>query len=150
MFMEWKCLGFNSLTTIDLYQILKLRSEVFVVEQECIYNDLDDLDQQAIHIIGMKEEKLVAYARILPSGTRFPKVSIGRVVIHPNYRSKGTGTELMNVSIAYAKKQWSPSVISISAQQHLQKFYGTIGFNTVSDMYLEDGIPHVKMELELP
>lgn len=143
--MEWIIKSFNELLLEELYEVLKLRAEVFVVEQACVYNDIDDLDKVGIHVLGYNSGKLAAYARILPANTRFKTASIGRVVTEANYRGKDIGKVLMQHSIDYILNQWNESVITISAQEHLEKFYGSMGFLRASESYLEDGIPHIKM-----
>ena len=129
----------------ELYDILQLRSEIFVVEQNCIYNDLDGLDKDAVHLLYKKEEEIVAYARLLKPGTRFTDFSIGRVVVKESERGKGLGIELMEAAKNFIINEWGAVKIKISAQSYLQKFYENLGFEIVTEMYLEDGIPHFGM-----
>lgn len=143
--MDWKVKSFNELLLEELYEALKLRAEVFVVEQACLYNDIDELDKVGMHVLGYDNDKLAAYARILPSNTRFKTASIGRVVTEANYRGRDIGKVLMQHSIDYILSHWNESVITISAQEHLEKFYGDLGFLRASEDYMEDGIPHIKM-----
>lgn len=143
--MKWFVKSFEELLLEELYDLLKLRAEVFVVEQTCVYNDLDDLDKVALHVIGVDNDQIVAYARLLPVETRFKTASIGRVVTDRSARGEGVGKELMERSKEVILKEWNERDITISAQLHLNKFYGDLGFVQASDTYLEDGIPHIKM-----
>ena len=136
---------FSDLTLSELYEILRLRSEIFVVEQNCVYNDLDGLDIQAFHVIITTGGTIIATARILPSGSRFPQVSIGRVVVHRDYRGRDFGRIVMRNAIQFAISKWSPAEIKISAQLYLKKFYEDLGFTTATEIYDEDGIPHIGM-----
>ncbi|MCH8535101.1 MAG: GNAT family N-acetyltransferase [Flavobacteriaceae bacterium] len=143
--MEWKFLSFEDLSTAELYQLLQLRSEVFVVEQDCVYQDIDGLDQKAIHVLGYADQLVVAYARIFDSGVYFDEASIGRVIVKETYRSKELGHVLMKKSIAFIEQYFNSPKIRISAQQYLVKFYNYHGFKEVGEGYLEDGIPHINM-----
>lgn len=136
---------FNELTTSELYDLLQLRSEVFVVEQDCVYQDIDGKDQKALHVIGEKDNKIVAYTRVFDSGYYFDTPSIGRVVVKETERKFGYGHDIMKVSIETIEKEFSTSAITISAQTYLQKFYESHGFKQIGEGYLEDGIPHIKM-----
>ena len=122
-----------------------LREEVFIVEQKCLYQDADGRDLLAQHLLGYRGTELIAYARVLPGGTRFPEISIGRVLTSPRARRSGAGRALMEEAIARIGRQHGPSPIRISAQAYLEKFYASLGFVRVSDSYLEDGIPHYEM-----
>lgn len=137
--------SFGELETYELYEILKLRTEVFIVEQNCPYQDEDDKDQLAVHIMGWDGKILVAYARIFPAGVYFRNASISRVIIRPGYRGTGSGHELMDASIFALNDRFSEYEIEISAQAHLQRFYEHHLFSQVSEPYLEDGIPHIRM-----
>ncbi|APY08433.1 GNAT family N-acetyltransferase [Winogradskyella sp. J14-2] len=136
---------FNQLNTKELYDLLQLRSEVFVVEQDCVYQDIDGKDQKALHILGYRGNKLVAYTRIFQPGDYFEEASIGRVVVKEKERQYGFGYDIMNASIEAIKKHFKTSEIRISAQTYLKKFYNNLGFKEVGEEYLEDGIPHVNM-----
>ncbi|KJD34051.1 GNAT family acetyltransferase [Tamlana nanhaiensis] len=136
---------FNQLTTSELYNLLQLRSEAFVVEQDCVYQDIDYKDQKAIHILGIKNEKIVAYTRIFKPGDYFEKASIGRVVVAQNERKHKYGYDIMKASIATVSNYFNETEIKISAQCYLKKFYNNLGFNEIGEEYLEDGIPHVAM-----
>ncbi len=148
----WQCKTFSALSLNQLYDALKLRVDIFVVEQTCFYPDLDgdkdllDRHPQTLHLLGYQDEKLVAYLRILPKGQNYPEnVSIGRVVIAVDARGGGLGHELMNEALQLCQQYFPHENIKISAQQHLKQYYQKHGFAQVSDMYLEDGIPHIGM-----
>ena len=128
-----------------MYAILQLRSEVFVVEQDCVYQDIDYKDQKAFHILGIKEEKIIAYARIFNSGDYFSKPSIGRIIVKENQRKYKYGFQLVEESIQYIEDNFIEKTILISAQTYLTKFYNSLGFIQQGEGYLEDGIPHIKM-----
>ena len=145
--LEIKTKSFNELTTDELYQLLQLRSEVFVVEQDCIYQDLDGKDQKALHVIGFKNNKIVAYSRLFAPGNYFKEASIGRVVVAKNERAYRYGYDIMEASIKAVKTHYNVLEIKISAQCYLKKFYNNLEFKEVGDEYLEDGIPHIFMVL---
>jgi ElaA protein len=136
---------FKELTTDELYAILQLRSEVFVVEQDCVYQDMDYKDQRALHVLGFKNEKIIAYTRIFKPGDYFECASIGRVVVTENERRFKYGYDIMNASIEAVKTYNHKTKIKISAQVYLKKFYNNLGFKEVGEGYLEDGIPHIAM-----
>lgn len=146
--MNIKVKTFQELTTSELYEILQLRSEVFVVEQNCAYQDVDGKDQKALHIIGIKEGEIVAYTRLFNSGYYFDTPSIGRVVVKENERKYGYGHDIIKASIDTINKEFKTSAITISAQTYLKKFYESHGFVKVGEEYLEDGIPHIKMIIQ--
>ena len=137
---------FSELNTTELYKILQLRSEVFVVEQDCVYQDIDFKDQKALHIIGYKNNKIVAYTRIFKPGDYFDNASIGRVFVVASERKYGFGHELMKASITAIKKHFKVTKITVSAQKYLKKFYETHLFTQIGEEYLEDGIPHIRMD----
>jgi ElaA protein len=143
--MNWSVKPFTELSLKELYALLKLRAEVFVVEQTCIYNDLDELDFDAIHLFGMDNGDVLVYARILPAHSRFKEVSLGRIVVSTNSRGLGYGKEVIKKSIEYIKENISDNLIRISAQEYLLNYYEELGFKIASSSYLEDGIPHVEM-----
>jgi ElaA protein len=136
---------FRELSIDELYGILKLRSEVFVVEQDCVYLDIDDKDQKALHIFIIKDEIIVGYTRLFNRGDYFPEASIGRVVTHQDYRNFGLGHVLIKESIEAIKTHYNTSKITISAQKYLKRFYESHQFVQVGEEYLEDDIPHIKM-----
>lgn len=143
--MEWSLKKFHELTLDELYSILELRSNVFIVEQNCIYNDIDGKDQLAWHLAGTEEGNLIAYTRILPPGVVYDDPAIGRVVTSASKRSSGLGKELMNQSIEHCENLFGNTSITLSAQVYLKKFYESLGFMAVGDEYPEDGIPHIEM-----
>jgi ElaA protein len=145
--MEFSLKSFDALTPNELYQILTLRSEVFVVEQQCVFLDMDQKDQKSEHLMLWDEKNLVAYCRILPEGISYKEPSIGRVVSSPNYRRTGAGRELMQKAIEIARQRYGNQPIRIGAQLYLKKFYSSLGFEAQGDIYLEDGIEHVEMIL---
>ena len=143
--MEFKAKRFGELTNDELYRILQLRSEVFVVEQNCVYLDMDNNDQDAIHVMGFLENKIHAYTRIVPKGLIYSDyVSIGRVITSEEARNKSYGYPLMKHSIGAAKKTFKEK-IKISAQLYIKGFYENLGFVSTGEEYLEDGIPHIAM-----
>lgn len=145
----WKIKPFNELSLLELYSVLKLRSIVFVVEQNCVYQDIDGKDQKALHLIGEYNNEIMAYARLFKSGDYFENASIGRVVIHPDARDKKFGHEMMKQAIAGIETNFKENKITISAQLYLQKFYESHGFIVQGETYLEDDIPHVEMLREV-
>lgn len=136
---------FSDLSTEELYGILQLRSEVFVVEQDCVYQDIDGKDEKALHIIGRKENNIVAYTRIFNTGDYLPEASIGRVAVRQSYRKYGYGVLIIKASIKSIQERYNETTIVLSAQTYLKKFYNTLGFTERGEVYLEDGIPHIKM-----
>ena len=143
--MEIAIKTFDELTTKELYELLQLRSEVFVVEQDCVYQDIDGKDERALHILGWEDGILVAYTRCFQAGDYFDEASFGRVLVRENYRKLGYGHEITKVSIQAIKTNYKADKIKISAQTYLVIFYESHGFKTVGDRYLEDGIPHIAM-----
>ena len=137
--------SFSELTTNELYAILQLRSEVFVVEQDCVYQDIDGKDKKALHVIGLKNDNIIAYTRIFKPGDYFSKASIGRVVVKKNERKYGYGHVIMKHSIDAIKENFNETSIKISAQLYLEKFYEAHNFKKIGEEYLEDGIPHIGM-----
>lgn len=146
MASDWKIKRFQALSVDELYKILKLRSEVFVVEQNCVYLDIDDKDQKALHLFKEIDGKMVAYARLFKSNDYFEFASIGRVVTHPDFRAKKMGHALMKEAIQAIENHFGEKQITISAQLYLKKFYESHGFTQTSEMYLEDDIPHIEMK----
>ena len=143
--MNWTLKTFDELSNKELYAILRLRSEVFVVEQNCVFQDMNMIDQQCFHLMGYKEDMLVAYTRLVPAGVSYDIPSIGRVVTSPAARGSGIGKQLMEKSIEEAIRLFGKKPIKIGAQVYLKKFYNQLGFEQVSDIYLEDGIEHIHM-----
>ena len=142
---RWQVTEFERLPNTQLYALLRLRQEVFCVEQNCIYLDMDNLDQQATHMLCWRDSQLMAYLRALPPGLCFPESSLGRIVVASAARGTKLGHELVQRGIQFNVEKWPDSNIQIGAQAHLSDFYGGLGFETVGDEYMEDGIPHIHM-----
>jgi ElaA protein len=147
MNLTWTCKPFDNLTPQELYSILQLRSEVFVVEQNCVFLDMDNKDLSSIHLMGLRMNKLVAYARILPAGISYVESSIGRIVVSPMSRGAGIGRPLLVQSIEALYHLYGRVNIKIGAQLYLKKFYESFGFIQSGEIYLEDGIQHIEMIL---
>ena len=140
---------FHELTTQELYNILQLRSEVFVVEQNCIYQDIDGKDQKAVHIFFTENNKTIAYSRIFNEGEYFENPSIGRVVVEKENRGTELGKKIMMEGAKYIKETFTNKKIEISAQKYLKDFYSELGYEFTGNEYLEDGIPHIRMIKQL-
>jgi ElaA protein len=147
MHPNWTIKQFPDLSTNELYALLRLRSEVFVVEQNCVFLDQDNKDQFAWHVMGWHDNELVAYARILPPGIAYEYPSIGRVITSPSHRRSGLGRELMNESIVKTRALYAGHSIKIGAQLYLKNFYQSLGFEQSGEIYLDDGIEHIEMIL---
>ncbi|MGN6298735.1 MAG: GNAT family N-acetyltransferase [Ginsengibacter sp.] len=148
--ISWQCKYFTDLTNLELYKILQLRNEVFVVEQHCAYQDCDDKDLKAYHLMVWQDENLIAYTRLLAKGISYADAaSIGRVLTSPSSRKKNIGKELMQKSIAEIYRLFGQTAIKVSAQFYLKKFYESFGFVQQSEIYHEDGIEHIRMELKI-
>lgn len=145
MSIQFKIKPFNELSVPELYQALQLRSDVFIVEQNCVYPDVDGKDVKALHLLGSYNGSIVAYARLFAPGYYFDNASIGRVVISPLYRDRKWGHSLVRAAIAGIAQHYSTVAITISAQLYLKKFYESHGFVQHGEGYLEDDIPHIKM-----
>lgn len=147
MNINWYLKHFKQLTTTELYQILQLRSAVFVVEQNCPFQDMDGKDVASYHYMGFDtaSQQIVAYTRLVPPGGAFPEASIGRVVTAISARKHGVGRELMSSSINLVEELFGGGNIRIGAQLYLKSFYGSFGFEQSGDIYLEDGIEHIEM-----
>lgn len=143
--MNWKIKKFNELSVEELYKILGLRNEIFIIEQECIYLDCDNKDFKSYHLFLEENDEVIAYLRILEKGVSFDEVSIGRVSVKKSYRGKGISRELMLKGIHFIENDLNEDTIKIQAQAYLLKFYISLGFKKVSEGYLEDGIPHINM-----
>ena len=146
MAIRWQIKPFEALSAAELYDILRLRSEVFVVEQNCVYLDIDGKDKLGLHLFGEFEGKIVGYSRLFKPGISFENASIGRVVVDASYRDKKWGHELMRQAIAGINFHFGESKITIGAQLYLKKFYESQGFIQTGEVYLEDGIPHIEMQ----
>ena len=138
---------FSELNLQELYALLRMRSEIFVVEQECIYLDLDGKDTDALHVLGWKGTELCGYCRVFRPGDYFKEASIGRVAVSSQFRGNGYGARLMEFTIQAIEKEMGDCPIAISAQAYLQRFYEELGFQPEGELYKEDGIPHIRMVL---
>jgi ElaA protein len=145
---HWHTLQYTELDRDDLYDIMRLRQEVFVVEQNSAYLDADGVDLQAVHMLCREEGRLIAYQRLIQPGIKYSESSMGRIAVQPDLRGKDLGRELVKRGIEHNLSLW-PADICISAQAHLQKFYRSMGFVSEGDIYAEDGIPHCKMRLSV-
>ncbi|AXT61888.1 GNAT family N-acetyltransferase [Aquimarina sp. AD10] len=145
MSVNFRVKQFEEIEALELYKILRLRAEVFVVEQDCVYQDIDNKDQKALHVIGYKNDQIVAYTRLFKGGDYFENASIGRVVVSQKERQFGYGHDLIKASIEAIEKHFKTTEIKISAQTYLKKFYESHGFSQIGEEYLEDGIPHIAM-----
>ena len=143
--LSWIVVAFDDLTRAQLYDLLHLRSQVFVVEQNCVFLDPDQIDNACHHVLGYKNNKLMAYSRIVPMNFYFKSPSIGRVVVHREGRNLGYGVELMDKSIQSVEKFYGKIKIEIGAQFYLKKFYESFNFIQFGEFYLEDGIDHIRM-----
>lgn len=145
--LQWQCAYFQQLDNNTLYEIIKLRVDIFVVEQKCPYPELDEKDRhnETLHLSGYDNEKLIAYARLLPPGLSYPETSIGRFAVDSSSRQQGIGSMLITKCLDETNKAWPEHNIKISAQEYLQEFYEKFGFIKTSDRYLEDDIPHIAM-----
>jgi len=141
----WRLLTFDDLRVAELYEVLRLRSEVFVVEQQCLFHDMDGSDQQAMHLLGVQHGELQAYARCFEAGVKFPEASFGRVLTRPSARGQGLGHVLVAQAISAINQVWGPQAIRIGAQMQLADFYAHHGFVDTGTHYVEDGIPHLEM-----
>lgn len=144
--LTYKIKYFKDFSTEELYDILQLRSEVFVVEQDCVYQDIDGKDQKGLHILGYKNDQLIAYTRAFNKGDYFKEASFGRVIIKASERKFGYGHELIQETLQAIQKEFKETDIRISAQTYLTKFYESHGFVQEGEGYLEDGIPHIEMK----
>lgn len=143
--MDIKIKTFEELDLHELYELLRLRSEVFVVEQDCVYQDIDGKDEKALHVLGYENEKLVAYTRVFSPGVYFSEAAIGRVVVRENNRKNSYGHEILEASVNAIEERFGTKRIKLSAQTYLTKFYESHGFVQTGEGYLEDGIPHIAM-----
>lgn len=146
MKIEWVKKKWSEISLEELYSVLRLRSEVFVVEQDCVYQDIDNKDQIAIHLLGYINKELIAYSRLFNEGDYFKETSFGRAIIKKEKRGQGYGDELVKESLKTIKNYYGNKKVKISAQAHLKTFYSKHAFIAKGKEYLEDGIPHVSME----
>ncbi len=145
MNLTWKIKRFEALSINELYELLQLRAAVFIVEQNCVYQDIDGKDEKALHLIGEDKDEIVAYARLFKPEDYFEQAAIGRVLVKETYRDKKLGHLLMREAIQAIKLHFNQTKITISAQLYLKKFYESHGFIQTSDVYLEDDIQHIEM-----
>ncbi|MFB9325585.1 GNAT family N-acetyltransferase [Paenibacillus aurantiacus] len=146
--MTWILKTFEQLSTLELYRILQERTQVFVVEQQCPYPEVDGKDLQSMHLYRLDDEgNVIAYLRILPAGLAYPEASIGRVLVNQAYRGQGVAAELVRRGLDYIRDEWRETEVKIQAQSYLENFYHSFGFVNVSEIYLEDDIPHIDMKL---
>lgn len=145
--MEWNLKKFNELSVNELYKILKARMDVFVVEQTCPFPELDNYDQQSLHLSLKNDQELLAYVRILPPNSKYKETSIGRVLVTKEHRGNGYAEMIMRKAINHVFNEWEEDVILIQAQNYLNAFYSSLGFEQITDIYIEDDIPHVDMTL---
>ncbi|MBD5640391.1 GNAT family N-acetyltransferase [Clostridium botulinum] len=143
--MSFKIKKFNELSVEEIYEILKIRNEVFIVEQECPYEDCDGKDKNAYHLFYMEEGKVISYLRILQKGLSYDEISIGRVLVNKDYRGKGLARKSILQAIDFIQNNLKENSIRISAQHYLMDFYKSFGFEPVSEVYLEDNIQHIEM-----
>ena len=143
--MNFQIKKFEDLTADEIYEILRIRSEVFVVEQNCAFQDCDNDDQNSYHIFTAENDRIVSYLRVLKKGISYNEISIGRVLVAKDHRGKGVAKELLIKAIEFIENTLNECEIRISAQEYLKEFYSSLGFEISSDMYLEDKIPHIEM-----
>ncbi|WP_040225256.1 GNAT family N-acetyltransferase [Bhargavaea cecembensis] len=145
--MEWKVKKFDELTLDELYEVLKLRTDVFVVEQSCAYGEVDGHDQGSLHLIVTDGGEIVAYTRIAGPGERYEEPSIGRVVVRPAYRGNGLARKLVERAKELITEHWGDVPVRLQAQHHLEPFYRSCGFRSISEPYDDEGVPHIDMRL---
>ncbi|MDY7579986.1 GNAT family N-acetyltransferase [Herbaspirillum sp. RTI4] len=143
--LEWQWIAFSDMTARQLYEVMILRQRIFLIEQNCVYQDADGLDSISLHGCGRTSAGIQAYARIVPPHTACPQPAIGRVLVTPSWRSRGTGSDLMRRALAQSERLYCGRDIALSAQFHLQEFYGRLGFRAVGSQYDDAGIPHIDM-----
>lgn len=144
----WTIKSFQELSTEELYTYLQLRVNVFIVEQSCPYPEIDGYDLDSYHLAYIEDNELLSYARILPAGIKYDRISIGRVIVNKNARGRGLAKQLMEQAISFSHKKWPSGDVQLQAQTYLRSFYGSFGFEEISEEYDEDGIPHVDMLLK--
>ncbi|MGD6801976.1 GNAT family N-acetyltransferase [Rossellomorea aquimaris] len=146
--MSWNIKKFDELTNSELYNLLKERTLVFVVEQNCPYLEVDGKDPLSYHLFKEDDGEIIAYLRILPAGVSYQEVSIGRVFVKKEFRGQGLAEELIKKGLEFIQNELNETTVKIQAQDYLRKFYGSFGFQAISETYLEDNIPHVDMLLQ--
>lgn len=148
--VEWHLCSFDALQVQQLYEILKLRQQVFCLEQDCLYLDIDDKDPFCLHLFAECQGKIIAVLRILPENLSWPEASIGRFAVDPAFRNLGLGRQAMETALAFLKSEWNEPAVRIEGQAYLKEFYESLGFACKRGPYLEDGIPHFEMLLDFP
>jgi ElaA protein len=148
--MSWTLKRFDDLTNMELYIILKERTTVFVVEQNCPYPEVDGKDPLSYHLFKEENGEIIAYLRVLPAGVSYQEASIGRVLVKKEYRGRGIAEELLRRGLDFIHGELNENTVKIQAQEYLKKFYGSFGFKAITETYLEDNIPHVDMLLQIP
>ncbi|MFE5381693.1 GNAT family N-acetyltransferase [Bacillus cereus] len=146
--MGWNLKKFDELTNIELYNLLKERTLVFVVEQNCPYPEVDGKDPFSYHLFKENNGEIIAYLRIVPAGVSYQEISIGRVFVRKEYRGQGIAEELLKKGLDFIQNELKEKTVKIQAQDYLRKFYSSFGFQTISETYLEDNIPHIDMVLQ--
>ncbi|WP_112179692.1 MULTISPECIES: GNAT family N-acetyltransferase [Paraliobacillus] len=147
--MEWNLKTFENLSATEVYKILQARVDVFVVEQNCPYREIDGIDQSSMHLFLKNDGEVIAYARLIPKDTLYKEPSIGRVLVKKDFRGKGYANEVLKQAIAFITDEWKDTKIKLHGQVYLREFYRSFGFREVTEEYLEDGIPHVDMVLAI-
>jgi ElaA protein len=147
--MQLKIKKFNELSNLELYKIIEARIDIFVVEQNCPYKECDNKDQDSFHLYYESKEEIISYLRIIPAGISYPEISIGRVLVKPEYRKKGLAVKMMKKAISFIEENFDSEMIKISAQEYVLSLYQNLGFKVVSERYLEDDIPHYDMIYKL-
>ncbi|WP_042355982.1 GNAT family N-acetyltransferase [Bacillus rubiinfantis] len=147
--MSWKLKRFEELTNTELYNLLKERTAVFVVEQNCPYLEVDGKDPVSYHLFKEENGEIIAYLRIIPAGVSYQEISIGRVLVKKEYRGRGLARELFQKGLDFIQNELKEATVKIQAQDYLRKFYSSFGFEAISETYLEDNIPHIDMLLQI-
>ncbi|MDY0942979.1 GNAT family N-acetyltransferase [Priestia megaterium] len=143
--MTWCIKSFQELTNGELYEILQVRTAIFVVEQKCAYLEVDGKDKLAYHLFKKEDRKIIAYLRVLPKGISYQEASLGRIIVKQEQRGTGLGRELVARGIDFLENEWHEKTIKIQAQSRLQTFYESFDFRLISDIYSDEGLPHVDM-----
>jgi ElaA protein len=147
--MEFTIKSFSELSNLELYKIIEARVDVFVVEQKCPYKECDNKDQASYHLYYKNQDQIAAYLRIIPPGIAYPEIAIGRVLVNKKYRRRGLAKKIMKKAISFIKNNFDSKIIKLSAQEYIVEMYQELGFEVISDRYLEDSIPHYDMICKL-
>ena len=146
--LQWSCSSFSELTNNQLHQIVRMRQQIFIIEQKCIYEDIDKFDKVSRHIQARKNDKLVAYCRVLPAGSQYEEVSIGRVMVSKKFRNHGLGRRLMEEAHTWCESNYKSSCIRLNAQYYLESFYHSLQYISISPPYDDEGVLHIEMYRE--